>query len=69
MKTKPSKLLLWVYGTGVIVGCFLAVSGALSNSRTLLKIGLADFGITIAIGLLPLVGFLCFSLWEKMRRK
>jgi len=69
VKIKPSKLLLWIYGTGAIVASVLTISGALSNSRALLKMGLAVFGITIAIGLLPLVGFWCHSLWEKMRRK
>ncbi len=68
MRSKPIKLLLWLYWIGVAVASALSVAGALSNPIEILKVGMMLFGIAAMVGFLPLIGFGVYLLWNKNKR-
>lgn len=66
MKIKPIKIVVVVYGSGIVVGLVLCIAGIILKLNTLIKIGLVLFLVGLVIGSIPLIGSCTNLLWKKL---
>lgn len=67
MKVKLSKIILIVYGSGVLGGFALAVAGLVLKSRPLMKTGGILLLATGALFTIPLIAVVVVSIVKKVR--
>lgn len=66
MKVKLSKIIMIVYGRGVLGGFALAVAGLVLKSRPLMKTGGIVMLTTGALFTIPLIAAMCYFGWQKL---
>jgi hypothetical protein len=69
MKVKPSKVLMFVCGGGILLAFLLGILGITLNSGALKRAGGICLLIAAIVAFLPLALGCCYVLWEKMQRK
>jgi hypothetical protein len=66
-KTKPIKVVVTVYGCGVVTGLVLSIIGIIFKLHALIEIGLGFFIFGVLVGSIPLLGYCAYLVWKKMQ--
>ncbi len=66
MKVKLSKIIMIVYGSGVLGGFAVAVAGLVLKSRPLMKTGGIVMLTTGALFAIPLIAAVCYFGWQRV---
>ncbi len=69
MKMRPCRILMIVYGAGVLLSIGMGILGHNLQSAKLFRFAIACFVVTAAVAAVPLVGTCCYLIWDKMKRK
>ncbi len=67
MKIKPIKAVVAVYGSGMLIGLALGITGIALKDHALQRAGLIFLLWGLVIGSIPLVATCCYLLWKRMR--